>query len=513
MSYYATQNASGSYDIFSDGAKISTGSAAVLGNYGLAENNLGSPTKAAPAPTPAPSPAPQAAPVSSPAPQPDVNAGRTPVTLGNGSTVFYDKSGQAFDSTGALVPTATISQSTIGHPVTPPATTGAPTLPQAQAPSIADQFNTSLSATLAAQQQQLTDTLKAATESFQTRIDALDKQNQELQQLQDNGMLSENTTIQQETAAKQAALDQEKQQFQDNYQARQQLVGQLQTLLTTGQSVIEQMKGTTGLASIMNPRLSQTMTDVQAQAGVITAALAAYDTQIGLAQSQLKSATDAISSIYGDQISYWQNVVSFYADQEKTNNAKIASLTSDQKAYIDAQIKQLQENVNQTQQTASAISKAMLDPQTALAYAKAGVSLTDTPEQISAKLATYEQAQQNVWGDPFKLGGDYVQRNKITGETRTVVSNIAGAAGGTASERQAAQLQSYSAAFVPGATLKDGTPIIDSNGYINPSAWKQAIADYSGSRDDFIKKYGYLIYTPNFSKYGLTAPEQKLITG
>lgn len=48
MNNYATKNASGAYDIFQNGSKISTGAASVLGNYGLSETNLGTPTVATP---------------------------------------------------------------------------------------------------------------------------------------------------------------------------------------------------------------------------------------------------------------------------------------------------------------------------------------------------------------------------------------------------------------------------------------------------------------------------------
>lgn len=168
------------------------------------------------------------------------------------------------------------------------------------------------------------------------------------------------------------------------------------------------------------------MTDVQAQAGVISAALSAYSDQIGLAQNQLKSATDAITSIASDQINYYQNIVSFYNNQQKTNDTQIVSLTKTQQTYIDGQIQILQDQVTQTQQTATQISQAMLNPTTALAYAKAGVSLTDSPALINQKLATYAQAQQMQWSAPKAVGGDYIQTNTVTGETRTVVSNVSG---------------------------------------------------------------------------------------
>ncbi len=406
----------------------------------------------------------------------------------------------------------------IGTPVSPPSGNGAPTPPPANAPSIADQFHTSLASTLSAQQEQLQASLKAQTDTYQKEIDKLDATTADAQNMEELGLASEGSTVRQETAEKRAALDQYQKEYQSNFDARQKLTDNLKTLLDTGQSIITGLKNTSGLSSIMNVRISNTMTDVQGQAGVIATALAAYDSQIGLATQHLNTTVDAITSIYNDQISYWKNVVSFYSDREKTSAAEATSLSKDQKTYIDAQIKELEDKVSTTQATAKTIQDAMLDPTKALAYAKAGVSLTDTPEQISQKLALQAKADQNVWGEPKLIGGDYVQVNKLTGETRTVVSNVAGNGGApqTAAERQAAQLQAYSSAFVPGATLKDGTPIIDSNGYATPAAWKQAIADYPGDRADFIKKYGYLLFAKGGvvdSKYGLTAQEQKLITG
>jgi hypothetical protein len=350
------------------------------------------------------------------------NAGRTAVTLGNGQTIYYDHTGQAYDAQGNLEPAATIAASTISNPVTPPSGAGTPTLPNANAPSIADQFNTSLSATLQAQQNQLAQSLQQQTQNYQTKIDAMQKQSEQYQHMQELGLASEKSVIGQETADKQAALEQEQQQFKQNYDARQKLVDQLQTLLTTGQSVIEQMKGTTGLSSIMSPRISQTMADVQGQAGVITATLSAMSDQIGLAQNQLTSSLTAITSIYHDQLAYWDNVINFYNDQQKVADAKVASLSKDQQAYINAQIQMLQDRVSQTQKTTDAIQQAFLDPKTALIYSTAGVSLTDSLAQIGQKLATYQAAQAAVWSEPQQIGNKYVQTNTVTGEVRTVAA-------------------------------------------------------------------------------------------
>lgn len=87
---------------------------------------------------------------------------------------------------------------------------------------------------------------------------------------------------------------------------------------------------------------------------------------------------------------------------------------------------------------------------------------------------------------------------------------------GTKAEKTAQTISLFSSKFVPGALLNDGTPVIDDNGFVNPKAWKLAIADAvkNGlSRLDFIKNFGYLVYSPDPSKYGFTPSELKVITG
>lgn len=119
------------------------------------------------------------------------------------------------------------------------------------------------------------------------------------------------------------------------------------------------------------------------------------------------------------------------------------------------------------------------------------------------------------------IGGNEVLINKSTGKQVAVLGPTPKAAStsgstGTAAERAAAELQQYAKAFVPGATTSDGTPVIDNNGFVNPTVWKSAIGSYSGTRANFIKEFGHLLFSDAngiSSKYGLTPTEQKLVTG
>lgn len=287
-------------------------------------------------------------------------------------------------------------QSSIGNPITPPTAGGGatPTFSTPGGANTADTYTQSLMTQIENMRASLeAENTKRTTEN-QAKIDALDKKQADLQSLQDLGMSDLKGTVASETAAKQAQLDLEKQRFDENYNASQSLINEMDGLLTTGNQVIQQMKDTTGLASIMEPRIAKTMSDVAARAGVIQAVLAARSGQMGQAQNQLKSATDAISSIYTDQINYYKTLQDFYSNAKTKNAAQLVTLNADQKGYLDFKLKTLADDLKRTQDAADIISNAMMDPDTALAYGQAGVTLNDTTQQIMGKLAVYAYSKE-----------------------------------------------------------------------------------------------------------------------
>lgn len=87
----------------------------------------------------------------------------------------------------------------------------------------------------------------------------------------------------------------------------------------------------------------------------------------------------------------------------------------------------------------------------------------------------------------------------------------------TAAERLDAATAAFSAAFTPGATMADGTPTIDENGYITPSAFKAAIKDAPAehmNRQEFLKAFGSMVYSDpkkgiDWRAYGLSQKEAK----
>jgi len=117
--------------------------------------------------------------------------------------------------------------------------------------------------------------------------------------------------------------------------------------------------------------------------------------------------------------------------------------------------------------------------------------------------ALQTQHNKQVFDETLKLAQEARLSDKSTDTTPK-----------TEAERASAELQQYADVFVAGASYQ-GTPVIDSNGFITPVVWKAAIADAS-NRKTFIERFGYLLYAPDGvvdKSYGLTAQEMKLITG
>ena len=170
----------------------------------------------------------------------------------------------------------------------------------------------------------------------------------------------------------------------------------MQDLVTAGNNQIEQMKGMPLAANstIGNARVQQSVSDLAAQVGSMQTLMSAASGQMAAAKTQLDTTVSTVSSIYSDQVNYYTALQSFYSNQEKSNDSKIATLTADQKTYLDQQLTEAQSNLAQVQKNAQSLADAMTNPDTALAYNQAGVTVNDTPEQINQKLATYAYSKE-----------------------------------------------------------------------------------------------------------------------
>lgn len=166
----------------------------------------------------------------------------------------------------------------------------------------------------------------------------------------------------------------------ENFEANQTLINELDTLLSEGNALIKQQQEVTGLSAIRNPRVQKTMDDVAARAGVIQAVINARNGQISVAENLIDRSANAIAADRKDQIDYYQTVL-------ELNNRDIISLDSESKKLASTQLALKQDEVTNLEASVNKIKDLMIDPATAGLVGDAGIKLTDSIEQISSKMA------------------------------------------------------------------------------------------------------------------------------
>lgn len=282
-----------------------------------------------------------------------------------------------------------------------PEPTVAPELPPPAATDTITSFVTSLSADLEKTRKSLEDSynkqiadLRARQAESQKRIDEFTAKEEEML----TGKVQELTTPFRADLEK---TERERLKVEENFFENQQLTNELDSLLTEGNTIIQQMKGVTGLAGIRNPRMKQTLDDISARVGVISAVMAARNGQIAQATNLIDRSVAATTADRQDQLSYYNTLLNFYDKQRDEEGKKLITLEKDEKDFLSAKIGLLEGDMKRTQDTADYLKKLMINPETAQYAASAGVTLNDSVEQINTKLANY--AQQKEVND-FKNG-------------------------------------------------------------------------------------------------------------
>lgn len=188
--------------------------------------------------------------------------------------------------------------------------------------------------------------------------------------------------------------ERERLKVEENYFANQKLTGELESLLTTLQEQIKAEEAVTGLSSIRSPRIAKIKDEVAGRVGVIEAVMSARSGQIAEAYRLIDRSVDAISADRQDRLSYYETLFNFYEGEKDREGKKLLNLEDDKRQFITAQIAQTQAELERSQATADYIKELMVDPQTALMAAQAGITLNDAIETVNAKLSKQLQVEE-----------------------------------------------------------------------------------------------------------------------
>jgi len=173
----------------------------------------------------------------------------------------------------------------------------------------------------------------------------------------------------------------------ENFEANQSLARELDSLLTEGNDLIKQQREVTGLSAIRNPRIQKTMDDVAARAGVIEAVINVRNGQIAQAETLIDRSIGAITADRQDRLKYYETILNL-------NNRDIISLDATDKRIAEDQVGIAKTFLDSAIETSDYFKQLMINPATASLLGQAGVKLTDTPEQVSVKLANAEYSNE-----------------------------------------------------------------------------------------------------------------------
>lgn len=285
------------------------------------------------------------------------------------------------------------------------------------------------------------------------------------------------------------------------------------------QALIEEQKqinqGAVGMANVRGFQTGSAEYDPFFQTKTIGAIASKGIQKVADLNTQMASAVAELeSSFKKDKISAVKDAFEAYEKAaEKRQEALQETIKNTSDAIKEAQ-KANQKNQEEINKVVLALRKNGAPSDVVLAAMNAS-----TPDQALYAAGDYLEEGSGVVGEYLYAKrhgytGDFNQyANEDANRKRSVVNVSTG-------DKKLAATTAFAEAFVPGATLGDGTPVLDVNGYITPQAWKAAISEAPGlgiDRTEFIKTYGNQIwggedgYVP--SSYGLTPVEQKLIKG
>ncbi len=269
-----------------------------------------------------------------------------------------------------------------------------PTLPEPQAPSIVNSYVGGI-------QQNLQTSRTALDNSIQSQRDQLAQQQKTLQGQIDALNTKEQSTIQTDIQPllapfRQQLEDSQRSKFQveENYADNQKTINEIETLANGLQQDILNAQSTPAPAAIQEGKVGKIKEDALARIGVLQAVVSMRNGQISTAENFIDRSVQAITADRQDQLNYYNTLLKFYDTQKDEAGNKLIDVKKQDLDALKSQQALLENDLQEAQTNFESIKQMMLDPARADIIARAGVKLTDTPQQVAQKISTYNYGQE-----------------------------------------------------------------------------------------------------------------------
>jgi len=241
--------------------------------------------------------------------------------------------------------------------------------------------------------QQKKQSLKQLTEA---QVQQLERQKQETERLMKEAIagreeaLDEVKELTEPFRKKIEETERERLKVEQNFFENQQLVEELDSLLSEGNRLIDQLRSRPQRLSQINRNINRAVEAINARVSVINAVINARNGQIGQAFRLIDRSVAAITADRNDRLRYYQAIINAYEKQRDEQGRRLIQLEEREANFLKEQIKVLRRDIDESKLNAENIKQMMMNPRTAKIVADAGITLNDTPEQVSKKIADYQ---------------------------------------------------------------------------------------------------------------------------
>lgn len=250
-------------------------------------------------------------------------------------------------------------------------------------------------------QQQLDKQRKELETRYKVELDRITKQTEEQQKIQQEqvskqeGVMREADPLTQPFRAGIETSERERLKVEENYFANQSIVNELDRLLTDSIEMTRklQTQRVPGLAGLQqSSRMTRAAEGIQARIGILEAVMSARNNQIGTALNFIDRTVGQMTNDRNARLDYLNNLFNFYETARSEAGTKIFNLSKEQKDIFNRQTALLEADVERAQANADRIKQMMQE--NPLMVAQSGISLDDTEEQISKKIAEWQYSEE-----------------------------------------------------------------------------------------------------------------------
>lgn len=187
----------------------------------------------------------------------------------------------------------------------------------------------------------------------------------------------------------------------ENFMFIQNAMSELDSITASVQANIQAEEGRPGLRSVKTANIDRAREKGIGRVGVIQAAIAARSDQLNRADTLIDNAFNAVDAVRQDSLDYYKRLQDFYSGKESDLKDILSDVSEEEKDAVNNQVTMIENELIESENAKDEIKDIILnDP---IKAQLAGINLTDSTEEIAAKMAKYSE----VYGGVQELREDY----------------------------------------------------------------------------------------------------------